>query len=48
MTRATYRFREFTIRLDLRPEAEPITSTMRCAKCEGITRPYRFGVGAWQ
>lgn len=33
MTRAVYRFREFTIRPDLRPEAEPITSTMQCTTC---------------
>ncbi|WP_413796821.1 hypothetical protein [Streptomyces iranensis] len=29
MTRAIYRFREFTIR----PESEPITSTMHCKTC---------------
>ena len=34
MTRATYRFREFTIRPDLRPESEPITSTMQCETCD--------------
>lgn len=33
MTRATYRFRDYTIRPDLRPDAEPITSTMQCRTC---------------
>lgn len=33
MTRAVYRFREYTIRPDLRPEAEPITSAMQCTTC---------------
>jgi hypothetical protein len=33
MTRATYRFRDCTIRPDLSPEAEPITSAMRCKTC---------------
>ncbi|GFH34033.1 DUF7848 domain-containing protein [Streptomyces pacificus] len=33
MTRAVYRFRGFKIGPDLRPEAEPITSEMRCTTC---------------
>ncbi len=33
MTRVVYRFREYTIGPDLRPEAEPITSAMRCRAC---------------
>ncbi|MFY1676576.1 MULTISPECIES: hypothetical protein [unclassified Streptomyces] len=33
MTRAVYRFREYTIGPDLRPEAEPTTSAMRCMTC---------------
>jgi hypothetical protein len=31
--RGRYRFREHTIRPDLRPEAEPITSRIECATC---------------
>ncbi|WP_443726301.1 DUF7848 domain-containing protein [Streptomyces coffeae] len=29
-----YRFREYKIGPDLRPEAEPITSTMKCTTCD--------------
>jgi hypothetical protein len=31
--RATYRFREYTIRSDKRPAAPPITFEMKCATC---------------
>ena len=34
MTRASFRFRDYTIRPDFRPDAEPITSAMQCAKCD--------------
>lgn len=33
MTRAVYRFREYRISPDLRPEADPITSAMECKTC---------------
>jgi hypothetical protein len=32
--RATYRFREHTLRPDLGPHAEPVTFTMCCARCD--------------
>lgn len=49
MTRATYRFREFTIRPDLRPESEPIMSTMQCKTCDesGPTAEEFEGGTAW-
>lgn len=33
MTRATYRFRAHAIAPDLGPEAEPITTAMKCKTC---------------
>ncbi|MDT3396379.1 hypothetical protein RKE29_06950 [Streptomyces sp. B1866] len=38
MTRAVYRFREFTIGPDQRPDAEPVRFAMECAAC-GSTGP---------
>ncbi|MEV0639428.1 hypothetical protein AB0I77_31740 [Streptomyces sp. NPDC050619] len=37
MTRAVYRFREYTISPDQRPEAEPITAAMQCKACGEIS-----------
>jgi hypothetical protein len=34
MTRATYRFRDYTIAPDQRPEAEPWTYTPQCTACD--------------
>lgn len=34
MTRASYRFRAYTVEPDLSPSAEPVTFTARCAECE--------------
>jgi hypothetical protein len=36
VTRATYRFRDHTIRPDTTADAEPITFTMQCAACGTI------------
>ncbi|MGY0056636.1 DUF7848 domain-containing protein [Streptomyces sp. LZ34] len=49
MTRAIYRFRDYTIRPDLRPEAEPITSAMQCKACDETSeKTEEFEVGtAW-
>lgn len=38
MTRAVYRFRDYTVEPDLSPEAEPVEFAMRCAEC-GATGP---------
>lgn len=37
MSCATYRFRDDKITPDRRPEAEPVTSAMRCKTCGGTS-----------
>lgn len=34
MTRAIYRFEEFTVTPDQEPDAEPLTFRLQCAVCE--------------
>jgi hypothetical protein len=34
VSRAVYRFRNYSIEPDLSPGAEPVEFTMRCAECE--------------
>lgn len=34
MTRAVYRFRDYTVEPDLSPGAEPIAFAMQCAECD--------------
>jgi hypothetical protein len=34
MTRATYRFREYTIAPDVDPDAEPVSFAAQCAVCD--------------
>ncbi|WP_313956503.1 hypothetical protein [Streptomyces sp. SAJ15] len=43
--RATYRFREYTIGLDRRPQAEPHSFTMQCADCGDHSAPHGSGEG---
>ncbi|WP_313956452.1 hypothetical protein [Streptomyces sp. SAJ15] len=43
--RVTYRFREHTIGLDRRPEAEPHSFTMQCADCGDHSAPHGSGEG---
>ncbi len=37
MTRATYRFREHTLTVDDRPDAEPLRHSMECKACGEIS-----------
>ncbi|WP_313956560.1 hypothetical protein [Streptomyces sp. SAJ15] len=41
--RATYRFREYTIGPDRRPQAEPHSFRMQCAACGELGEPYDSG-----
>lgn len=49
MTRAVYRFREYAISPDQRPEAEPVTAAMQCKACgEASEETEEFADGtAW-
>jgi hypothetical protein len=39
MTRATYRFRDHTLTVDDRPEAEPLKHAMECKACGEASEP---------
>lgn len=39
MTRATYRFRDYTIGPDTEPDAEPVRHRMECAVCDAVGPP---------
>ncbi|WP_260867960.1 hypothetical protein [Streptomyces sp. SAJ15] len=41
--RSVYRFRDYTIQPDRRPDAEPHSFTMQCAECGDFSGPFSSG-----